>query len=1593
MFRKLFFLMTFVVLLGFIITPAIATTYYVDQDHTNADDDNAGTSESAPWETLLKACNTVDAGDTVYVKAGTYIDTVNNSQKKFQILNNGTAANLITFISSPPRAAVVRSESLPSSRDSYAWGLASGSEYIIIDGFKIEGGIIAAYDGASHITIRNCEVLYGRCPSTDPSLNWGITLYWSDYCTVENNYVHDITSSDYTGRNAAGIMVFGDPDPTPPRDYCEYNIIQGNTVDVGYNVRSCYGMKAGHIDNNTWRYNIAMNATAGFHSVGSTGEVDISSYNHYYQNIAIDCISNFESGHSVDQCYFYNNTAVDCDHFFGASMITVTDIELWNNIQVGTDDIAIRWSGYPTAEPFTSLIAFSNYNCFYNFNEFAYREKSPSLHYYTLGDWQSATGYDMDTITSNPLLVGGGDYHLQGSSPCINAGVDLQDYDDDQNTTESINMGAYITGNETIGHDWGASAPTKATSPNPADSAASVSTTADLSWNAGSGATSHDVYFGTDSTPDSGEFQGNQTATTFDPGTMSNSTTYYWRIDEVNSNGTTTGDVWSFTTTSGSAPGAASSPSPSNSATSVSITADLSWTAGSGATSRNVYFGTSSPGTSQGNQTATTFDTGTMDANTTYYWRIDEVNSAGTTTGTVWSFTTQSAGGGTILLVDFGGTEAENAFGLAGWNTVIKDIYTDYRAIGPGGTTIAGGSNEEYDYQGVTGTSRSFVVDEKIVVTWYNNSGSQITFTPKISFTDSDRPDESWYDMSQAVISSYGTGTSEFTVDGDSDGNYSVVNVNVNYTNTEVAICDKIELVTSAATPEQATSPSPADSATDVAIDADLSWTAGSGATSRDVYFGTTSPGASQGNQAATTFDTGTMTNNTTYYWRIDEVNSAGTTTGTVWSFTTEAAPTDDVGIIGSWVSGTSHTEEAGTDRALIFIAHAESSADTSDLGSVTYGGQSMTMVVERNMHSSYSAYTCAFILDEAGIDAATSSTFSPSWNTSPSGTPAYTSVFLENVNQTTLTGATGTGGTTTTTAETSTLSTNDGDMAIVAGTCGNDAAYSTINSFTEAIEVVPSSADGIGGYLACTGTNVTPGVSHTNVNRQSVIGFVVKAGTGGSAPGAASSPSPTNSATGVSVTADLSWSAGSGATSHDVYFGTSSPGSFQGNQTATTFDTGTMNNNTTYYWRIDEVNAATTTTGTVWSFTTIVAAPGQASSPSPADSAADVSITADLSWSAGSGATSHDVYFGTSSPGSFQGNQTATTFDTGTMTNNTTYYWRIDEVNAAATTTGSVWSFTTIVAAPGAASSPSPSNSATGVSITADLSWNAGSGATSHDVYFGTTSPGTSQGNQTAATFEPGTMSNDTTYYWRIDEVNAGGTTTGTVWSFTTEQEATPDANLVGWWRFENNADDSAGTNDGTIYGAVSATGKIGQALSFDEVNDYVTVPDFDYTNDSDEFSLNFWFKIADVAGSAYQYIYSHGTVTSDNSLNVYFSETDEGAGGEELRTWITLGDSTDWYSVSDPDYVDGQWHLYTITVSSVDGATIYVDANSILTDPNIKGASMNPTSSVYIGARNDLNVDRYYGNSSTDDGLLDDVRLYDRALSPTEISTLFDR
>ncbi|MHC4890061.1 MAG: carboxypeptidase-like regulatory domain-containing protein [Planctomycetota bacterium] len=87
----------------------------------------------------------------------------------------------------------------------------------------------------------------------------------------------------------------------------------------------------------------------------------------------------------------------------------------------------------------------------------------------------------------------------------------------------------------------------------------------------------------------------------------------------------------------------------------------------------------------------------------------------------------------------------------------------------------------------------------------------------------------------------------------------------------------------------------------------------------------------------------------------------------------------------------------------------------------------------------------------------------------------------------------------------------------------------------------------------------------------------------------------------------------------------------------------------------------------------------------------------------------------------------------------------------------------------PGPATGPRPYDGARDVDLDYILSWTAGADAASHDVYFGKADPPPFIRNQTTVIYDPNTMDKNATYYWRVDEVNLWGTTTGTVWRFTT--------------------------------------------------------------------------------------------------------------------------------------------------------------------------------------------------------------------------------
>ena len=185
---------------------------------------------------------------------------------------------------------------------------------------------------------------------------------------------------------------------------------------------------------------------------------------------------------------------------------------------------------------------------------------------------------------------------------------------------------------------------------------------------------------------------------------------------------------------------------------------------------------------------------------------------------------------------------------------------------------------------------------------------------------------------------------------------------------------------------------------------------------------------------------------------------------------------------------------------------------------------------------------------------------------------------------------------------------------------------------------------------------------------------------------GPVSNPSPSNGATNVSTTPTLSWSPGSDARRYDIRFGTSNPPPIVArNYSGTSYQPGTLTAGATYYWQVDSRGKANDVTpGPLWSFTTVAAPPAPPGVPAnvaPSNGAMDVAVSTGLTWSAAANATGYDVAFGTANPPSLvASNQATTSYTPATaLAHATTYYWQITAKGPGGSTTGPLWSFTTV--------------------------------------------------------------------------------------------------------------------------------------------------------------------------------------------------------------------------------------------------------------------------------------------------------------------------
>jgi hypothetical protein len=207
------------------------------------------------------------------------------------------------------------------------------------------------------------------------------------------------------------------------------------------------------------------------------------------------------------------------------------------------------------------------------------------------------------------------------------------------------------------------------------------------------------------------------------------------------------------------------------------------------------------------------------------------------------------------------------------------------------------------------------------------------------------------------------------------------------------------------------------------------------------------------------------------------------------------------------------------------------------------------------------------------------------------------------------------------------------------------------------------------------------------------------------------------------------------------------------------------------------------------------------------------------------------------------------------------------------------------------------------------------------------------------------------------------------------------PPANLVGWWTGDGNnpttAPDLAGTNGGTLNGGVTyVPGEVGKAFSFDgnpNRGSYVNIPNAPSLN-STTGTWSFWLKTTQTDG----FVGLVGKSDAAGSVNGITMQLDGGHARVEVKangpTTLLTGTTT---------LSDGQWHLMTLTFQSGGPVVLYIDGRTE-TSGTAPTFTFNPNP-LRFGVMTD-------GFWTPYNGLLDEVQIYNRTLSASEIQSIFN-
>jgi len=340
---------------------------------------------------------------------------------------------------------------------------------------------------------------------------------------------------------------------------------------------------------------------------------------------------------------------------------------------------------------------------------------------------------------------------------------------------------------------------------------------------------------------------------------------------------------------------------------------------------------------------------------------------------------------------------------------------------------------------------------------------------------------------------------------------------------------------------------------------------------------------------------------------------------------------------------------------------------------------------------------------------------------------------------------------------------------------------------------------------------------------------------------------------------------------------------------------------------------------------------------------------------------------------------------DTG-LSSSTSYAYTISAVDAAGnesalSATAYVTTLTPDMTAPEISAVTSTGMTASGAMIT----WTTNEAADTEVEYGTTVSYGQSTTLNTSILTSHSQnlsgLSAGTLYHYRVKSRDAAGNLAiSGDFTFTTAL----DTGLIGHWKFDEGSgslasDESGSGRNGTLTsGATWTTGRIGGAVSFDGTNDYVDLPSFDISGN--ELTIATWVNFNSFPNNIDQRFISKANGSQAASHYWMLGHTKQGS-QQRLRTRIRAGGSTATLVASSGTLATNTWYHVATTY---DGATIKLYLNGVLVGSTNKTGALNTSSAV--GVDIGRNPDSY-GYLS---GKLDDMRVYNRALTASEITTL---